>query len=72
MLAKNADLIKAFGTDNQVDVCKLILDKGEMQASVIIYDSTQATIPMGGCGMLAMTSPLGPEGAKARALIMSQ
>lgn len=31
VLAKNKDLIKAFGTDNHVEVCKIILDKGEMQ-----------------------------------------
>lgn len=31
VLAKNKDLKKAFGTDNQVEACKIILDKGEMQ-----------------------------------------
>lgn len=31
MLAKNKDLIKAFGTDNQLEVCRILLDKGEMQ-----------------------------------------
>nr|XP_018666760.1 ribosome maturation protein SBDS-like [Ciona intestinalis] len=31
--AKNQDLIKAFGTDNQTEVCKQILAKGELQVS---------------------------------------
>lgn len=31
VLAKNKDLVKAFGTDNQLEVCRIILDKGEMQ-----------------------------------------
>lgn len=31
VLANNVDLKKAFGTDNQVEICKIILDKGEMQ-----------------------------------------
>ena len=25
--------MKAFGTENQLEACKIILDKGEMQAS---------------------------------------
>lgn len=33
VLANNVDLKKAFGTDNQVEICKIILDKGEMQVS---------------------------------------
>ena len=32
VLSKNKDLKKAFGTENQLEVCKIILDKGEMQA----------------------------------------
>lgn len=31
VLAKNKDLVKAFGTDSQLEVCRIILDKGEMQ-----------------------------------------
>lgn len=31
VLAKNKDLVKAFGTDKQLEVCRIILDKGEMQ-----------------------------------------
>ncbi|CAM9117956.1 unnamed protein product [Ectocarpus sp. 12 AP-2014] len=33
VLAKNKDLMKAFGTDNQLEACRIILDKGEMQVS---------------------------------------
>ncbi|CAM9790182.1 unnamed protein product [Pylaiella littoralis] len=33
VLAKNKDLLKAFGTDSQLEVCRIILDKGEMQVS---------------------------------------
>lgn len=31
VLAKNKDLVKAFGTDNQLEACRIILEKGEMQ-----------------------------------------
>lgn len=31
VLAKNKDLMKAFGTNSQLEVCRIILDKGEMQ-----------------------------------------
>ena len=31
VLAKNKDLVKAFGTDKQLEVCRIILEKGEMQ-----------------------------------------
>lgn len=31
VLAKNKDLMKAFGTDNQLEACRIILEKGEMQ-----------------------------------------
>ncbi|CAM9799363.1 unnamed protein product, partial [Laminaria digitata] len=33
ILSKNKDLKKAFGTENQLEACKIILDKGEMQVS---------------------------------------
>ncbi|CAN0007569.1 unnamed protein product, partial [Hapterophycus canaliculatus] len=33
VLAKNKDLMKAFGTDNQLEACRIILEKGEMQVS---------------------------------------
>lgn len=32
-VAKKDDLIKAFGTDNQTEICKEILQKGELQVS---------------------------------------
>ncbi|OAD61693.1 Ribosome maturation protein SBDS [Eufriesea mexicana] len=32
-VAKKEDLVKAFGTDNQTDICKEILTKGELQVS---------------------------------------
>ncbi|XP_050302265.1 ribosome maturation protein SBDS [Anthonomus grandis grandis] len=32
-VAKKEDLIKAFGTDNQTEICKQILAKGELQVS---------------------------------------
>lgn len=32
-VAKKEDLVKAFGTDNQTDICKEILKKGELQVS---------------------------------------
>lgn len=32
-LRKKEDLLKAFGTDNQTDICKEILAKGELQVS---------------------------------------
>ncbi|KAJ8968881.1 hypothetical protein NQ317_015488 [Molorchus minor] len=32
-VAKKEDLIKAFGTDNQTEICKEILGKGELQVS---------------------------------------
>lgn len=32
-VAKKEDLIKAFGTDNQTEICKEILKKGELQVS---------------------------------------
>ena len=32
-MVKNKDLVKAFGTDNHLEVCRVILEKGEMQAS---------------------------------------
>ncbi|XP_076646298.1 SBDS ribosome maturation factor [Halictus rubicundus] len=32
-VAKKEDIIKAFGTDNQTEICKLILTKGELQVS---------------------------------------
>lgn len=32
-VAKKEDLIKAFGTDNQTEICKEILQKGELQVS---------------------------------------
>lgn len=32
-VAKKEDLIKAFGKDNQVEICKEILSKGELQVS---------------------------------------
>lgn len=32
-VAKKEDLIKAFGTDDQTEVCKQILDRGEVQVS---------------------------------------
>ncbi|KAM4590605.1 ribosome maturation protein SBDS [Fundulus diaphanus] len=31
--AKKEDLVKAFGTDDQTEICKLILAKGELQVS---------------------------------------
>lgn len=45
VLAKNADLKKAFGTDNHVEVCKVILDKGEMQARNIRECTTELPLP---------------------------
>lgn len=35
VLAKNKDLMKAFGTDNQLEACRIILDTGEMQVSTL-------------------------------------
>lgn len=32
-VAKKEDLVKAFGTDNQTEICKEILKKGELQVS---------------------------------------
>ena len=32
-MAKKEDLIKAFGNDDHTEICKLILDKGELQVS---------------------------------------
>ncbi|XP_001636237.2 ribosome maturation protein SBDS [Nematostella vectensis] len=32
-VAKNEDLVRAFGTDNQTDICLKILAKGELQVS---------------------------------------
>jgi len=32
-VAKKEDLLKAFSTENQTDICKIILDKGELQVS---------------------------------------
>lgn len=32
-VAKREDLIKSFGTDDQTDICKEILAKGELQVS---------------------------------------
>ncbi|KAH7731282.1 shwachman-Bodian-Diamond syndrome [Aphelenchoides avenae] len=32
-LAKRDELIEAFGTENQLEICKLILDKGDLQVS---------------------------------------
>ena len=32
-VAKKEDLIAAFGTDDQTAVCKVMLDKGELQVS---------------------------------------
>ncbi|KAJ6655813.1 hypothetical protein lerEdw1_004866 [Lerista edwardsae] len=32
-VAKKEDLVKAFGTDNQTEICKMILAKGELQVS---------------------------------------
>ncbi|XP_078039678.1 SBDS ribosome maturation factor [Augochlora pura] len=32
-VAKKEDLVKAFGTDNQTEICKEILTKGELQVS---------------------------------------
>jgi ribosome maturation protein SDO1 len=32
-VAKKEDLIKAFGQDNTVEICKIILEKGELQVS---------------------------------------
>ncbi|XP_041977079.1 ribosome maturation protein SBDS [Aricia agestis] len=32
-VAKKEDLIKVFGKDDQTEICKLILDKGELQVS---------------------------------------
>jgi len=32
-VAKREDLVAAFETDNQTDICKLILEKGELQVS---------------------------------------
>lgn len=32
-VAKKEDLIKAFGNDDQTEICKLILAKGELQVS---------------------------------------
>ncbi|XP_015120833.1 ribosome maturation protein SBDS [Diachasma alloeum] len=32
-VAKKEDLLKAFGTDNQTEICKEILSKGELQVS---------------------------------------
>lgn len=32
-MAKKEDLIKAFGTDDQTEICKQILSKGELQVS---------------------------------------
>lgn len=37
IVAKSADLQRAFGTDSHVEVCKIILDKGEMQASFVRF-----------------------------------
>lgn len=31
--AKSSDLLKAFGTSDEVEVCKLILQKGQIQVS---------------------------------------
>mmetsp|Transcript_1751 Transcript_1751/g.2478 ORF Transcript_1751/g.2478 Transcript_1751/m.2478 type:complete len:432 (-) Transcript_1751:371-1666(-) len=33
VLAKNTDLVQAFGTDNQEECCKIILEKGDLQVS---------------------------------------
>ncbi|XP_009863868.1 PREDICTED: ribosome maturation protein SBDS, partial [Apaloderma vittatum] len=32
-VAKKEDLVKAFGTDDQTEICKMILSKGELQVS---------------------------------------
>lgn len=32
-VAKKEDLVSAFGKDDQTEICKLILDKGELQVS---------------------------------------
>uniref|UniRef100_A0A7E4USX8 Ribosome maturation protein SBDS n=1 Tax=Panagrellus redivivus TaxID=6233 RepID=A0A7E4USX8_PANRE len=32
-VAKREDLVAAFATDNQLDICKLILEKGDLQVS---------------------------------------
>jgi ribosome maturation protein SDO1 len=32
-VAKKEDLVAAFGKEDQTEICKLILDKGELQVS---------------------------------------
>ena len=40
MLANSKDLVEAFGTSDQLLVCREILDKGELQVTFLRVDST--------------------------------
>ncbi len=56
VLAKNKDLLKAFGTDNQLEVCRIILDKGEMQVRRHARGSGRDNLSVESCHLFISSS----------------